>query len=296
MAYTDNFSFLQELHDEVSPIFIICAGTCKMGKTSLMTRIIFELRNSMNPHNHKREPLWDDIYIFTPSGDFDMFKKPYPGHVFEDGFDEFKIDSIYQRAKENRDMIAKRKNISANDAKKFLPRVLIVIDDVLEARSAIRGSKIIEKLAAMGRHVRIGVILAIQDLTMITPKTRSLYTHFFITCMSSDRIELIYGIQNYFNSKKDYMEFVNRYTSPHHFCLFFNYKRQPMLIYPPKRDFSIGPSDGPVKRPTKILGESSKIPKSSKSSKPLKLTDWTGKSTDWSKCIPSYHRILKSYF
>ena len=134
-------------------------GQQRSGKTTVIMQIVKEIQKYI-----------DKIYIFTTTFDNqDDFKR------------ELKLtdDSIYNGFDDPDTELIIKKVMAMQRKTKAKKRILFVMDDILDSKSSVHSSKLINSLFANFRHYNINIIISTQHLTDLSPTSRRNCTYAF---------------------------------------------------------------------------------------------------------------------
>lgn len=117
---------------------------------------------------------FERIYIFSHSINLDHSWEPVKQYLnkFYDGkhelFDHYDQDSLNDIIDAQEEAISYLKSMN----KKEMFNILIVLDDMMDDKKAMRNNKILDKLFIRGRHSYISTILSVQKYVSVSPVIR----------------------------------------------------------------------------------------------------------------------------
>ena len=152
-----SYKFKQSKYDDVMvcPFRALTLGGSGAGKSLMIQRLITDVYNQVFETVHilsasvNVDDSWKETKRWMERNDMSVEK-----HCHE-SFSESKLSDIIEEQKQ---LITYLKN----KGKKTLPQILIVMDDLLDNKEAMKGSRTLEILFSRGRHICASTIVSVQ--------------------------------------------------------------------------------------------------------------------------------------
>lgn len=162
---------------------IVFVGRSGSGKTVAMTDILYHMR-------HK----YDRVLVMTGSTDTAQhFGKHVPPILVHEGFDEDRIERIYQQQERARSM------------GKCKP-ILIILDDLMYQNNILQKSEVMNRIFMNGRHALISLFISMQYCKSLGPQLRMQAN--FIFCARENnpenRVRIYESFNTIFSSKQEF--------------------------------------------------------------------------------------------
>ena len=175
---------LEEALEINTPSFNILGGMTNSGKTNLLLLLL--------EHNARK---FNKIYILCPTAEMqEAYRKVVPpGYIIS----EPTIENVEKIMKEQK--INKKRHAA------------LVLDDAMSTMD-LQFNKVLERLAASGRHFRITTFVLLQHLNRCSTVMKDNASTLFVTCLKQHSVKTAYDLQGEFDDYSAFKRFLHEYT------------------------------------------------------------------------------------